>query len=62
MISRVICKDDKLPTLWDPGSNISLISHAAANRLNMKGVDVTLRISKVGNTVEDLHTKEYIVP
>jgi hypothetical protein len=62
MISSVICKEDKLPTLWDLGSNISLISHAAAKRLNMKGVNVTLRIVKVGNTVEDLHTKEYIVP
>ena len=62
MVSRVKCKDDILFTLWDPGSNVSLISHTAAKRLNVEGVDVTLRISKVGNTVEHLLTKEYIIP
>lgn len=62
MVSEVRCKDDNLFTLWDPGSNISLISHTAAKRLNMKGIDVTLRISKVGNIIEHLHAKEYIVP
>ena len=62
MVSEVRCKDDNLFTLWDPGSNISLISHTAAKRLNMKGIDVTLRISKVGNIIEHLYTKEYIVP
>lgn len=62
MVSEVRCKDDNLFTLWDPGSNISLISHTAAKRLNMKGIDVTRRISKVGNIIEHLHTKEYIVP
>ena len=39
-----------------------LISHTAAKRLNVEGVDVTLRISTVGNTIEHLHTKEYIIP
>lgn len=62
MVSEVRCKDDNLFTLWDPGSNISLISHTTAKRLNMKGIDVTRRISKVGNIIEHLHTKEYIVP
>lgn len=62
MVSEVRCKDDNLFTLWDLGSNISLISHTAVKRLNMKGIDVTLRISKVGNIIEHLHTKEYIVP
>ena len=62
MISEVPCKDDKLSTLWDPGSDISLITHRAADRLRLLGQDVTLSVSKVGNVVERLHTKEYIVP
>ena len=62
MISEVPCKDDKLSTLWDPGSDISLITHRATDRLRLLGQDVTLSVSKVGNVVERLHTKEYIVP
>lgn len=62
MVSEGRCKDNNLFTLWDPGSNLSLMSHTAAKRLNMKGIEVTLRISKVGNIIEHLYTKEYIVP
>ncbi|XP_062600980.1 uncharacterized protein LOC134262619 [Saccostrea cucullata] len=62
IISEVKCKDILLSTLWDPGSNISLISHRAARKLNLQGKDVTLSFTKVGNVMEQLHSKEYIIP
>ena len=62
MISAIDCKNDKLTTLWNPGSNISLISTKAANKLNLQGQNVTLSVSKVGNSIEHIHSKEYIVP
>ncbi|KAK3089754.1 hypothetical protein FSP39_006215 [Pinctada imbricata] len=62
MVSEVSCKNDTLTTLWDPGSNISLITHSIAHKLNLPGQSVTLSVTKVGNTAEHLHTKEYVVP
>ena len=59
MISEV---NKQVTVLWDPGANISLITHKAAERLNLKGKDVTLRLTKVGNQLEIANTKEYLLP
>ncbi|XP_071136608.1 uncharacterized protein [Mytilus edulis] len=62
MISKVPSNGNYLTALWDPGANISLITHDSARRLNLKGRDVTLSVTKVGNTTDYIQSKEYIVP
>ena len=49
MISAVQCKGINLGTLWDSGANVTLITHRAANQLNLVGIDVFITITKVGN-------------
>lgn len=62
MVSSVDSKQGKLTTLWDPGANMSLITHRAAHRLGLVGKDVTLTLTKVGNSCETVCSKEYVVP
>ncbi|XP_045110007.1 uncharacterized protein LOC123503946 [Portunus trituberculatus] len=51
-----------LNTLWDPGSDITLVRFDAASRLGLTGKEVTLSVTKVGGRTERLHSREYIIP
>ena len=62
MLSEVNCKQGKLNTLWDPGANMSLITHQAARQMGLKGKPVTLSLTKVGNNSDTIQSQEYIVP
>ena len=62
MVSSLNIKGHCIGTLWDPGANTSLITHRAAQRLNLKGVDVYLTITKVGNERQSGPSKEYVIP
>jgi hypothetical protein len=42
MISSVSCKGHSLTTIWDPGANMSLITHKAARKLGLSGQEITL--------------------
>ena len=45
--------------LFDPEATISLISKDASQRLRLKGLNVTLSITKVGNVSDMQRSKEY---
>ena len=62
MISAVQCKGLDLGTLWDSGANVTLITHRAAEKLNLEGIDVFITITKVGNEEQSCASKEYVVP
>jgi hypothetical protein len=62
MISSVSCKGHSLTTIWDPGANMSLITHKAARKLGLSGQEITLSVTKVGNVTECVQSKEYILP
>ena len=62
MVSEVKCGTKLLAVLWDPGANISLITHYAARKLGLKGKEVALTVTKVGNQSETINTKEYVLP
>ena len=51
-IGIVKSKGNLISTLYDSGSNISLISHSLANCLGLRGTEIELSIIKVGNEVE----------
>ena len=61
-VSIVKSVSTNLTTLWDGGSTASLITHKKAREMNLKGSNVTLSITKVGNVVEIIESKEYLVP
>lgn len=48
MISKVYSNGTPLNTLWDPGSDFTLLTFSAACKLGLKGRDVDLTITKVG--------------
>lgn len=62
MIGSVYCKGENLTTLYDSGSNISLIRTDCAKRLGLHGREVILNITKVGNQKETLNSYMYDVP
>ena len=62
MVSSLNVKGHRIGTLWDPGANTTLITHRAARRLNLRGVDVFLTITKVGNECQSGPSKEYVIP
>nr|XP_027237393.1 uncharacterized protein LOC113828586 [Penaeus vannamei] len=51
-----------IPTLWDSGSNISMITHRMARRLGLKGNYINLSVTKIGNESRNLSSKIYKVP
>ena len=61
-VSIVKSMSTNLTTLWDGESTASLITHKKAREMNLKGTNVTLSITKVGNVVEIIESKEYLVP
>jgi hypothetical protein len=44
MISSLSYKDHSLTTIWDPGANMSLITHKAARKLGLYGQEITLSV------------------
>ena len=62
MVSTVYSGTAPLAVLWDPGANLSLISKLCPSHLGLKGREVTLSITKVGNVTETLSSKEYVIP
>ncbi|XP_062605795.1 uncharacterized protein LOC134267606 [Saccostrea cucullata] len=62
MISKIESGNIPLTTLWDPGANISLLTFESARKLGLKGREVTLSVTKVGNTSECIQSKEYLLP
>lgn len=62
MMSEVKCRQGKLNTLWDPGANMSLITHRAARQMGLKGKPIALSLTKVGNITEKFQSRAYIVP
>lgn len=62
MVSSVDFKQGKLTTLWDPGANISLTTQRAARRLGLVGKEITLTLTKVGNSCQTVCSKEDVVP
>ncbi|XP_064105892.1 uncharacterized protein LOC135215277 [Macrobrachium nipponense] len=62
MIGHMQSKGQKVATLWDTGSNLTMITHRMANKLGLKGKDVSLTVTKVGNSTELFDSKVYNVP
>lgn len=61
-ISQVEGRGQPITVLYDCGSNMSLITHAKARQLGLKGISKNITITKVGKSVEQLPTKQYAVP
>ncbi|XP_068229330.1 uncharacterized protein [Palaemon carinicauda] len=61
MISKLYSNGTPLNTLWDPGSDITLITFATAYKLGLKGRDIELTITKVGRKVELIKSKQYVI-
>ena len=59
MVYEVDCLKTKVNAILDPCSNISLITHSAAQTLNLRGKEISVVITKVGNTTERIQTREY---
>ena len=59
MVSTVFSNGLPLVTLWDPGSDMTIITHEMASKLRLKGKDVSISITKVGNKTETIDSKEY---
>lgn len=62
MVSSLECCQKKINVLWDGGSNVSPITHQKAKELGLKGRDVHLTLTKVGNSMGTIASKEYVVP
>ena len=48
-----------VPTLYDAGSNISLITFRMAKKLGLKGIPIQLSLTKVGDQTEELDSLVY---
>ena len=62
MISKVYSNGHSLTTLWDPGSDITMITFAAAQRLGLRGKDILLNVTGIGNKTRTVNSKEYNIP
>ena len=62
MVSSLECCQKEINVLWDSGSNVSLITHQKSRKLGLKGRDVQITITKIGNSLETVSSKEYVVP
>ena len=59
MVSSVYHNGIPITTLWDSGSDITVITHSMARKLGLTGRDIQMTIIKVGNVVETCVSKEY---
>lgn len=62
MLSLVYSNARPISTLWDPGSNMTLITNRMAKQLGLKGKSICLAVTKVGNECNKFETLEYDVP
>ncbi|XP_045117673.1 uncharacterized protein LOC123508205 [Portunus trituberculatus] len=62
MINSVYSHTRPVTTLWDPGSNMTLITNRMAKHLGLKGRSINLTVTKVGNECTKMETREYDVP
>ena len=62
MISEVMSRGIIINALWDPGANMSLITHDCVKRLGLIGERTALFITKVGNITEKIDNKKYLLP
>lgn len=62
MVSSVHHKGIPITTLWDSGSDITVITHSMAKRLGIAGRNISIKVTKVGNITENCITKEYTIP
>ncbi|KAK4316629.1 hypothetical protein Pmani_012229 [Petrolisthes manimaculis] len=61
MLGTIKSKFHDLSVFFDSGSNLTMITHDAARRLGLKGTDVVMSLTKVGNVTEIIESKIYIV-
>ena len=61
-LGKVYCKGVMMNVLYDSGATLSFISKDAAKQLRLRGFDISLSITKVGNTTEVKQSKEYLIP
>ena len=62
MISSVYSNFHPITTLWDPCSDMTLITNPLAKQLGLKGRTISLNVTKVGNVCNNFKTLEYNVP
>lgn len=62
MMSSIKSRSRNLLAFFDPGSNLSMITYAAARKLDLKGLDVYMTLTKVGNQTKNIESKIYKVP
>ncbi|XP_071519126.1 uncharacterized protein [Panulirus ornatus] len=62
IISSVYGNTRPITTLWDSGSNTSLITDRMAKFMGLKGRSINLAVTKVGNDYHKFETLEYDVP
>ena len=61
MLSEIISRGIPIVTLWDPGTNMSLVTHQACRKLGLVGKRITLSITKIGNITESISNKDYLL-
>lgn len=62
MVNSVYSKAHPITTLWDSGSNMTLITNCMAKQLGLKGRSINIAVTKVGNECTRFETMEYDVP
>ena len=62
VISKLYSNGHPLTTLWDPGSDLTMITLAAAERLGLRGKDFFLTVTGIGNKTRTVNSKEYNIP
>lgn len=62
MINNIKRGSHSLISFFDPGSNLTMITHDAAKKLGRRGLDVCMTMAKVGNQTEIIESKQYKVP
>ncbi len=61
MTGYVNSGDQAIPTLYDPGSNITLITNRMARKLDLVGTPISLNLTKVGAQAEKIESYIYKV-
>ena len=61
-VGKVRSGSHTLSTFFDCGSNLTMITHKAARKLGLKGKEISMSLTKVGNQTERIDTWTYTVP
>lgn len=62
IISNIISGSYDLSMFFDAGSFLAVITNATAKKLGLKGLDVCLSLTKVGNQKESVESNIYKIP